>query len=65
MLSLCTEYYQFFLVHASLIAWGSNLLYVPFFLPNERGIDEQVHLSNGCTGTMVLPPSWSCFVSTP
>jgi hypothetical protein len=26
MLSLCTEYYQFFLVHASLIAWGSNLL---------------------------------------
>jgi len=26
MLSLCTQYYQFFLVHASLIAWGSNLL---------------------------------------
>jgi MFS family permease len=26
MLSLCTQYYQFFLVHATLIAWGSNLL---------------------------------------
>jgi len=35
MLSLCTEYYQFFLVHASLIAWGSNLLYVSIdFLMN-------------------------------
>lgn len=26
MLSLCTQYYQFFIVHATLIAWGSNLL---------------------------------------
>lgn len=28
MLSLCTQYYQLFLVHATLIAWGCNLLHV-------------------------------------
>ena len=28
MLSLCTKYYQFFLVHATLLAWGCNLMYV-------------------------------------
>lgn len=26
MLSLCTKYYQLFLVHATLLAWGCNLL---------------------------------------
>jgi hypothetical protein len=26
MLSLCTQYWQVFIVHATLIAWGCNLL---------------------------------------
>lgn len=63
MLSLCTQYYQFFLVHASLIAWGSNLLSVPVSLPCASGADKQIHLPDGCTGPMVLPPSWAGFVS--
>lgn len=52
MLSLCTRYYQLFLVHATLLAWGCNLLYVGGNASSSR-LTLQVHLPHGGTWAMV------------